>query len=352
MGKRSRPESSSPSCCSFRFSSELWSAVSAAAVAVAVAVALSAQSRGVVEPAARPIYRRNPRHRANFDIVTTSETLPNELPLLALRSTIVFPHGTIAVQVGAPDNVALLTAHPEPGTLVLLAIALGDDAGDLSRLSGRVGVLARVREHSRSAIGTMQVTLEGLSRVRIGVLSQRTPFPIAGLATLDEVANTALSGAEQDALRARMSRIVSAAEALVELNDQFPAEVPGLLRKVAKHPSRFADLAALHGSLRIAEKDEILQCLDAGDRLERLALKFEKEVARAQVLEDVKQQTEVKVEQHHREFYLRQQLQAIRAELGDRDPLESDAQELLKQIEGAGLPANVAQAARALAGVE
>jgi ATP-dependent Lon protease len=169
--------------------------------------------------------------------VTTPETLPNELPLLALRSTIVFPHGTIAVQVGAPDNVALLKAHPEPGTLVALAIALGDDAGDPSRLSGRVGVLARVREHSRSATGTVQVTLEGLSRVRIGVLAQRTPYPIAAVETLDEVANSALSGAEQDATRARMSRIVAASEALVELNDQFPAEVPGLLRKLAKHPS-------------------------------------------------------------------------------------------------------------------
>ncbi len=278
--------------------------------------------------------------------MTTPETLPNELPLLALRSTIVFPHGTIAVQVGAPDNVALLTAHPEPGSLVALAIALGDDAGDPSRLAGRVGVLARVREHSRSATGTVQITLDGLTRVRIGVLTQRAPFPVATIDALDEAPAAALSGAGQDAIRARMSRIVAAAESLVELNETFPAEVPGLLRKIAKHPSRFADLAAMHASLRIAEKDEILQCLDAGNRLELLALKFEKEVARAKVLEDVKQQTEVKVEQHHREFYLRQQLQAIRAELGERDPQESDAQDLVKQIEAAALPANVAAEAK------
>ena len=278
--------------------------------------------------------------------MTTPETLPNDLPLLALRSTIVFPHGTIAVQVGAPDNVALLNAHPEPGTLVALAIALGDDAGDPSRLSGRVGVLARVREYSRSAAGTVQVTLEGLSRLRIGTLSQRTPYPIAATQPLDETTNRALSGAEQDRARACMGRIVAAAESLVELNDQFAAEVPGLLRTLAKQPSRFADLAATHASLRIAEKDELLQCLDAVDRLERLTLKFEKEVARAQVAEDVKQRTEVKVEQHHREFYLRQQLQAIRAELGERDPLESDAQELIQQIEAAGLPETVALEAK------
>ena len=246
--------------------------------------------------------------------------MPPELPLLALRSTIVFPHGTIAVQMGAPDNLALLRAHPEPGALVLLAVALGDDAQDPARLEGRVGVLARVKDRSSSGAETIQVTLEGLARVRIGALLQRAPFPVARVERAEEIA------ASRDGARALTDRIVTTAEALVERNEQFPAEVPGLLRRVAGDASRFADLAASHGNLRIAERDEVLQRLDITARLEFVASKWEKEIARATVLEEVKQQTEVKVEQHHREFYLRQQLQAIRAELGERDPTESDAQ--------------------------
>lgn len=272
--------------------------------------------------------------------MTVTEPLPKALPLLALRSTIVFPYGTIAVQMGAADNLALLRANPEPGLLVVLAVALGEDAADPSRLEGHVGVLARVRDRSSPGRDTIQVTLEGLSRVRIGALAERAPFPTAAVEPVDEL----LPGA--DAARALIGRVLDAADSLTELNEQFPAEVPGLLRRQTKDLSRFADLAAVHGSLRIAEKDEVVQRLDVHSRLELVATKFEKEVARAQVIEDVKRQTEVKVEQHHREFYLRQQLQAIRSELGERDPLESDAEDLLRQIEGASLPEKVGTEAR------
>ncbi|MFI5232051.1 MAG: endopeptidase La [Gemmatimonadales bacterium] len=270
----------------------------------------------------------------------TAPPLPSELPLLALRSTIVFPHGTIAVQMGAADNLALLRAHPEPGAFVLLAVALGEDAQAPARLEGRVGVFARVKDRSSSGAETIQVTLEGITRARIGALVSRAPFPVVSVARVEETA------APHETTRALMDRIVVTAEALVERNEQFPAEVPGLLRRLASDPSRFADLAASHGNLRIAERDEVLQRLNLAARLEFVAAKWEKEIARATILEEVKQQTEAKVEQHHREFYLRQQLQAIRAELGERDPTESDAQELLAQIEAAALPERVAQEAR------
>jgi ATP-dependent Lon protease len=273
--------------------------------------------------------------------VTPAErALPPDLPLLALRSTIVFPHGTIAVQMGAADNLALLRAHPDPGTLVVLAVALGEDAQDPSRLAGRIGILARLRDRSPSGRDTIQATLEGLARVRIGALTQRVPYPVAGVSAVAEIPATA------DDARTLMAQIAAAATTLAEVNDQFPAEIPGLLNRQNKHPSRYADLAATYGNLRIAEKDEAIQRVDVTDRLSFVAGKWEKEVARAQVLAEVRQQTDVKVEQHHREFYLRQQLQAIRAELGERDPADSDAQDLLAQIAAANLPPKVEQEAR------
>ncbi len=252
----------------------------------------------------------------------------------------VFPHGTVAVQMGAPENLALLRAHPEPGALVVLGVALGDEAQDLTRLIGRVGVLARVKDRSDPATGTAQVTLTGVSRVRIEALVQRAPFPVATVSPVEETASD-LSEA-----RALMERVLVAAESLVETDEQFPAEVPGVLRRHVNDPSRFSDHAAGSGHLRIAEKDDVLQALDVCARLTLVAAKFEKDVARGHVLEEVRQQTELKVERHHREFYLRQQLQAIRAELGERDPAEHDTEELQRQIDAAGLPPTVLQEAR------
>jgi ATP-dependent Lon protease len=139
---------------------------------------------------------------------------------------------------------------------------------------------------------------------------------------------------------------VSAADTLAELVDRIPDEVPAILKMNISDPGRFADLAATNMNFRIADKDEVLQRLDVGQRLRFILNRLEREVARARVMEDVKRQTELKIEQHQREFYLRQQMRAIQVELGEADPGEKEAIELLKKIEDARLPEKVAQEAR------
>ena len=95
--------------------------------------------------------------------------LPPTLPLMALRSTIVYPLGTIAVQMGAPENLALLRAHEESGLVVALVVASGDgdDAIDPNRFVGKVGVAARVHERINLPGETVQITLQGLRRITI-----------------------------------------------------------------------------------------------------------------------------------------------------------------------------------------
>ncbi len=271
--------------------------------------------------------------------MTHPEPLPNVLPLLALRSTVVFPRGSIAVQMGAAENVALLRAHPVSEFHVVVAVAAADDP-NAERLRGRIGVVARVRNRIEAGRDTVQVTLDGITRVRLGVPVQRDPYPVVEIAPVEERVPDA------DTARAQMERVLGAADTLIDLSESFPAELPGLLRRVARDPSAFADLAASRAGFRIADRDEAIQRLDVHARLAHVVHRLEKDVARAQVLDDVKRQTDVKVEQHHREFYLRQQLQAIRTELGERDPSASDAEALLRQIAAAGLPEHVATEAR------
>ena len=268
------------------------------------------------------------------------QIFPDELPLLALRSTIVFPHGKIAVQVGTAENLALLRSLDAANGLVLVAVALGPNAEDLDRLVERIGVVARVRDRTDAGAGTLQVTLEGVARVRIGAVATRAPFPVAAVRTAVE------QPVAPNAADASIERIIRAAEAIAELDERFPAELAGLITRHAGNPARVADLAATHANLRVSERDEFLQCLDPAERLARLAAKYEKEVARAQVIDEVQRRTTVSVDQHHREFFLRQQMQAIRAELGERDATASEADELLRQIVDVGLPEHVASEAR------
>jgi ATP-dependent Lon protease len=268
--------------------------------------------------------------------------LPPRLPLMALRSTIVYPLGTIAVQMGAPENLALLRAHDEPGLVVALVVASGDHDEPIEpgKFAGRVGVAARVHERINLPGETVQITLQGLRRIVVDEVERLEPYPVARIQPARE------TPADPDEIDDLVARVVSAAETLAELVDRIPDEVPAILKMNVSDPGRFADLAATNMNFRIADKDEVVQRLDVGQRLRFILSRLEREVARARVMEDVKRQTEIKIEQHQREFYLRQQLRAIQSELGEADPGEKEAIDLLKKIEEAKLPDKVAQEAR------
>jgi ATP-dependent Lon protease len=273
---------------------------------------------------------------------TPDPALPADLPLFALRSTIVFPHGRIAVQVSSADNLAILLAHPDEGTHVLCVLDAEDGDRGLGALEGRLGVIARLADRRPVAGGIAQVTLEGLARVRISgiVRDAVTGYPTARASAC---ADTTV---DRDVARALMQRIAVAADARAELDSGFPAELPALLRREADSPSRFADLAAARGALRAAEKDAIIQRADPLERLEFLAERWEREVARAKVHEEVRQETERRVDRHHREFFLRQQLQAIKSELGEADAGEGEIADLDRRIAELALPAHVATEAK------
>ncbi|MBX6332767.1 MAG: endopeptidase La, partial [Gemmatimonadaceae bacterium] len=205
---------------------------------------------------------------------------------------------------------------------------------------GRVGVAARVHERINLPGDTIQITLQGLRRIVVEGIASREPYPSAIVKPARETPLDPIQGEEL------MARLVAAAETLAELVDRIPDEVPAILKMNMSDPGRFADLAATNMNFRISDKDEVLQRLDISDRIRFVLSRLEREVARARVMEDIKRQTEVKIEQHQREFYLRQQLRAIQTELGEADPGEKEALDILKKIDEAQLPEKAANEAR------
>ncbi len=280
-------------------------------------------------------------HSQRRDEILRAE-LPPTLPLMALRSTMVYPLGTIAVQMGSPENLALLRAFDEPGVVVALVVAGGEleDAPDAEEFIGKIGVAARVHERINLPGDTVQITLQGLRRITIQRIDQSSPFVVAAVAPAWDVLPSAYEVEEL------VTRIVSATETLASLVDRIPGEIPAILRMNVSDPGRFADLAATNLNFKIADKDDVLQKLDVGDRLRFILGRLEREVARARVMEDVKKTTEVKIEQHQREFFLKQQLRAIQTELGETDPGERESTELLRRIDEAHLPEKVSIEAR------
>src|SRR3954465_1559682 len=109
--------------------------------------------------------------------------LPPTLPPMAVRSPIVYPLGTIAVQMGAPENLALLRANEEAGLIVALVVASGDhdEPVEPGKFVGRVGVAARGHQRINLPGDTVQITLQGLRRITIESIEQTSPYAIASI---------------------------------------------------------------------------------------------------------------------------------------------------------------------------
>src|SRR4029453_5426848 len=134
--------------------------------------------------------------------------LPPALPLMALRSTIVYPLGTIAGQMGGPENLALLPPNEEPGLIVALVVASGDhdEPVEPGKFVGRVGVAARVHERINLPGDTVQITLQGLRRITVEAIELTQPYAIASIKAARE------TPAEPAELEDLVARVVSAAE--------------------------------------------------------------------------------------------------------------------------------------------
>src|SRR6185295_9484778 len=119
-----------------------------------------------------------------------------------------------------------------------------------------------------------------------------------------------------------------------------------VLRSQRDVPARLADLATAHLGFRVEDCDEVVQQLDVAERLRFVLARIEREAARAHVAADVGKRARKLVEGHQREFFLRQQLRTIQAELGETDPAQRDADELDRKITEANLPDGVLREAR------
>ena len=172
-----------------------------------------------------------PKPQRRDDILKAE--LPPALPLMALRSTIVYPLGTIAVQMGAPENLALLRANEEPGLIVALVVASGDheEPIETKQFVGRVGVAARVHERINLPGDTVQITLQGLRRIVIEDIQQTQPYVIAAVKPAKELISDA---SEIDDL---VARVGAAAETLANLIDRIPDEVPAILKMNVPTPA-------------------------------------------------------------------------------------------------------------------
>jgi len=279
----------------------------------------------------------------------SSTKLPDRMPVLPLRSTVVYPLGVIGVQIGIPTTLEMLAAHPEPGLIVAVVVAPGgpDDPVLPSDLR-KIAVASRVSDRLNLPGGTVQATIQGIRRIRIKEVSDAGGYYLAKIQSPRE------RPAPEDRARDLIAHILDVLETLSAEVERIPREVPRILRMNLGDPGRFADLVATLTNFSVAQKDEILQLLKVEDRLRYAHDELSAQLRRMrQIAEEQASQAAEKREQKaraespiDRATSLRQQIKALQSELGEIDPVEREVIDLLRFIETADLPARVASQAR------
>jgi ATP-dependent Lon protease len=273
--------------------------------------------------------------------------LPQALPVLPLKDSVPFPDTLIPLAVGQPRSVKLVN-DVLGGNRMLTMVASRDaeveDPGpdDLHRV-GVAGVVARML---KVPDGTLRILVQGTQRVELGRFVATEPYLVA---TVEPAPEVVVPSPELEALRrnvqATFGRIV---ESVPYLPEELQLAIANL-----DEPSELAHTIA--GALRIAtdEKQALLEERDVAKRLRRLSEILARELEVIQLGSEIQSKVESEMGKTQREYFLRQQLEAIRRELGEADEGEAEIAELREQIEAANLPEHARkQADRELARLE
>jgi ATP-dependent Lon protease len=268
----------------------------------------------------------------------TTENLPQEvsdtrnLPVLPLRDVVVFPHMVIPLFVGRRKSIKALELAMESGKEIMLVAqkSASDDDPSVEQIH-EIGTLANILQLLRLPDGTVKVLVEGEYRAKINHYVETEDYFSA---EVEELASEPVSTEEGEAL---MRSVLAEFDQYVKLNMKIPPEILTSLTGI-DDPARLADTISAHLSLKLEDKQNLLEMQGVRERLEHILSVMESEIDLLQVEKRIRGRVKRQMEKSQREYYLNEQMKAIQKELGEMDESPNEMEELAKKIENSGMP--------------
>ena len=260
--------------------------------------------------------------------------LPQVLPVLPLKNTVLFPYLLSPLLVNTPRSQRLIDdvlVRPDR-LLVCSAVRHETEGSPMAEDVFDVGTLMRVVRMLKFPDGSYRLLVQGLARVKLDHFESETPYLRASVSALEESGD--FESVEMTALVRNVSQQFAA---LVSESARLSDELQ-LLAVNLEDPSRLADLVASNLDMGAAEKQEILEQADVGERLRDVLGRLSKESDAIQIETEIKEKVQNEMGKTQRDYMLRQQLEAIRRELGESEDGEEGVEKLRERIEAAGLP--------------
>ncbi|TNJ66481.1 endopeptidase La [Paenibacillus hemerocallicola] len=257
------------------------------------------------------------------------------LPLLPLRGLLVYPSMVLHLDVGREKSVKALEQAMVDDEMILLCSQSEINIEEPQKDDiYQVGTITKVKQMLKLPNGTIRVLVEGVMRGEIVEYVANADYYEV---TVKELAEQVTTDSEIDAL---MRTVLSQFEHYINLSKKVTPETLSAVSDI-EEPGRLADVITSHLSLKIKDKQEILETVEVRQRLEKLLgfLNNEREVLELE--RKINQRVKKQMEKTQKEYYLREQMKAIQKELGDKEGRAGEAEELRSQLEEAGVPDKV-----------
>jgi ATP-dependent Lon protease len=260
--------------------------------------------------------------------------IPDVLPVLPLKDTVVFPYIILPLSVGRDKSVlAVDRALSESRVIMLVAQrdAATDNPGEPDLFE--VGTAAVIMRMLKLPDGRIRILVQGLARARINHISQVEPYLQAKIERIEEPQPAAPS-MEVEAL---VRSVKESMDRAVTLGKGISAEVMVIAANL-EDPGRLADLAASNLDLRMAEAQTILETMDPIERLRKVSDQLVREIQVLTMQQEISSQARGEIDRSQREYFLRQQLKAIQQELGEGEELAEEIANYRRLAEEKALP--------------
>lgn len=268
------------------------------------------------------------------------EHLPEVLPVLPLKETVVFPDAMAPLAIGEARSLRLVDeVLNNPDRLLVLVVSRDPQATEPPpEMLHRVGTAAVVERMVRVPDGTVRVLVQGVRRVRLGEYTQTEPFLAARVEALPDVGERTT---EVEALARNLQGIFTRMIALVpHLPDELQVAVANV-----EDPATLSFMVASSMRLSVDERQELLEEVGLEARLRHLTVLCTRELELLELGAKIQSDVQSDMEKGQREFFLRQQLKAIREELGETEDEEAEIEELRARLAELDPPEEVRTAA-------
>ncbi len=260
--------------------------------------------------------------------------IPEQLPLLPVRDTVVFPHMVLPLFVGRPASLAAVKQAMEDNRLIFLAAqkTLGKEQPGKDDIY-RIGTVAMIMRMIKLNDGRVKILVQGMSKGRIEEYLREEPFPEVRIDPIREPEFVELP-LEVEALMRTVQNQVSQLQAI---SNTLSAEVMVVVHNI-EDPGGLADLVVSNLSLKISQAQGLLEECDPVERLVQVNDLLNKELELASMQSRIQSQAKEEMGKTQREYFLREQLRAIQEELGGTDAKTDDLAELEQKLKDGKLP--------------